>query len=108
MSATRASVPFQVVTAVTLDSGKVGSVEHKVSVSSVGAVACWIIGLTGAVINVFIEPDIGTIAAAFLSGAICLTVRGAIVRSATSTAQAFQLGREAERRQSEGSGLRRI
>lgn len=80
--------------------------DRKVSVNLIAATVCWIVGFIGAVVNVFVAPDISMVAGAFLTAGACFTVRSSVHNHAAATSQAFRLGREAERRQHEVDGGR--
>lgn len=79
--------------------------ERTIAVTTVLAITAWVTGLVGAIINAFVEPDVGTIAAAFLAAAICLTIRSCIAQSMVRASDAFKLGREEGRSSSGPRGL---
>lgn len=76
--------------------------EPTISLTTLFAISCWTLGLIGAVVNMFIGPDLGAIACGFFVAGGCLSVRSAITRSALSSAEMFQLGEEAQRRRTSG------
>lgn len=76
--------------------------ERSINVSTLVAGICWLVGLGVAVGNLLFEIDLGGVAGAFFAGAICLTIRAAIKQASLSALQAFQLGKETERRRQDG------
>lgn len=77
-------------------------IDQSVSLTTLGAWGCWLTGLVLAVVNMMIPLDLLGLCAAAFAGAICLTLRMEMRRAAKSTAQVFQLGKEAERRHPSG------
>ena len=83
--------------------------ERSISLSSLLSLTCWIAGTVVAICNLFTDHlDLGAVAGAFYAGAICLTIRAAIMRATVNTLTAFKLGKEAGHREAGGGPLRPI
>jgi len=73
--------------------------ERTITLTSLAAWSCWIIGTGMSIWDAFVAIDLLGLAAGFYAGGICLTLRSTVARKAMSMSSAFELGREAERRQ---------
>lgn len=60
----------------------------------VGIGVCWVVGLTLAVVNVFIGPDLGPLAVAFLIGGGVMTVCRSLDRHDHRWTEAYEVGKE--------------
>lgn len=80
--------------------------DRNISATVVSAFALWFIGLSLAVTNVFIEPDIGGLAMVVAAAGATITVRGFFCQLLRREQAAFDLGREVGR--GENGSLRRV
>lgn len=65
-----------------------------VSFCSIVVAVCWVVGVTLAVINTIVGPDLGALATAFLIGGAVLTVCRALERHDRNWSAAYEVGKE--------------
>lgn len=68
-----------------------------VTLHTVVVVICWIAGLSLAVANAFVGPDLGALAVAFLVGGATLAIHGRLERHDADWTTAYEAGKEVAR-----------
>lgn len=69
--------------------------DRNISATFLSSVALWVLGLALAILNIFIDPDVGGLAMVLAAAGATITVRGFFCQLSKRELAAFELGREA-------------